>query len=99
MMNYEFQMTNSRSSFTVRACLRRWFLLFLCGGLLLPGALCSAKSAEDQALSSALVLFNDHQYNLAETSLGNFLGSYTNSAHRAYATLYLARARLEQSNY
>jgi tetratricopeptide (TPR) repeat protein len=79
--------------------LRHWPRLLLCGGLLLPGALRAAKSAEDKALSSARALFDDHQYNLAETYLGDFLAAYTNSPHRPYAILYLARSRLEQSNY
>ncbi|MGP8199439.1 MAG: tetratricopeptide repeat protein [Limisphaerales bacterium] len=92
-------MKNSRSSFAVRAVLRRWCLLFLCGGLLLPGALHATKSAEDKALSTARALFDDHQYILAETSLANFVAAYTNSPHRPYAILYLARSRLEQSNY
>jgi TolA-binding protein len=92
-------MRNCRGNFPLRALLRRWPLLFLCGGLLLPGALRAAKSAEDKALSSARALFDDHQYNLAETSLGNFLAAYTNSPHRPYAILFLARSRLEQSNY
>jgi tetratricopeptide (TPR) repeat protein len=92
-------MRNCRSNFSLRAWSRHWPLLFLCGGLLLPGALRAAKSAEDKALSSARALFDDHQYNLAETCLANFLAAYTNSPHRPYAVLYLARSRLEQSNY
>ena len=99
MTNYDVQMRNCRINFPLRAVLRRWPLLFLCGGLLLPGTLRAAKSAEDKALSSARALFDDHQYNLAETNLGNFLAVYTNSPHRPYAILYLARSRLEQSNY
>jgi TolA-binding protein len=74
-------------------------LLILCGGLFLPGALRAAQSAEDKALSSARALFDDHQYNLAETNFASFLAAYTNSTHRPYAILYLARSRLEQSNY
>lgn len=92
-------MRNNRSSFPVRARLRRWCLLFLCCGLLLPGALHAAKSAEDKALSTARALFDDHQYTLAESSLASFVAAYTNSPHRPYAILYLARSRLEQSNY
>src|SRR5271156_5081014 len=98
MTNYEVQMRNCRSNIPHRAWLRHWPLLLLCGGLLLPGTLRAAKSAEDKALSSARALFDDHQYNLAEASLGNFLAAYTNSPHRFYAILYLARSRLEQSN-
>jgi TolA-binding protein len=92
-------MRNSRSHFPLRALWRRWPLLFLCGGLLLPGTLRAAKSAEDKALAAARALFDDHQYNLAETKLNNFLAAYTNSPHLPYAILYLARSRLEQSNY
>ena len=44
-------------------------------------------------------MFDDHQYNLAETNFANFLAAYTNSPHVPYAILYLARSRLEQSNY
>jgi len=93
------EMRNIRGNFSLRALLRQWLLVFLCGGVLLPGTLRAAKSAEDKALSSARALFDDHQYNLAETTLGNFLAAYTNSPHRPYAILYLARSRLEQSNY
>jgi tetratricopeptide (TPR) repeat protein len=93
------EMRNCRSHFSPGALLRRWPLLLLCAGLLLPGALRAAKSAEDKALSSARALFDDHQYNLAETNLVNFLAAYTNSPRRPYAILCLARSRLEQSNY
>jgi tetratricopeptide (TPR) repeat protein len=93
-------MRNIRSNFPARALLRPWLLLFLGAGLLLlPGTLRAAQSAEDKAFSSAREEFDDHQYNLAETSLSHFLTVYTNSAYRAYAILYLARSRLEQSNY
>jgi TolA-binding protein len=80
---------------------RRWLFLILCGGILLtPGLMRAAgKSAEEQDMTRAVVLFKEHQYSLAETNFGNFLTTYTNSTHRADATLYLARARLEQSNY
>jgi len=95
-------MKNNGSNFPVRAWLRCWLLLFLCGGLLLPDTLRAGKStaaAEDKALSVARSLFNDHQYNLAETNLVNFLATYTNSIHNNSAILYLARSRFEQSNY
>ncbi|MGD0812171.1 MAG: tetratricopeptide repeat protein [Verrucomicrobiota bacterium] len=92
-------MKNSHASFSVRAVLRRWCLLFFCGGLLLPGALHATKSAEDKALSTARALFDDRQYNLAETNLASFVATYTNSTHRPYAILYLARSQMEQSNY
>ena len=87
------------SRFWRRAWWPRAPLLFLCGCLALPGALPAAKSAEDKALASARALFDDHQYNLAETNLANFLAASTNSPHRPYAVLYLARSRLEQSNF
>ena len=57
-----------------------------------------ASAAETNALESALKLFTDRYYPLAETNFSNFLATYTNSAHRAYAILYLARSQLEQSN-
>jgi TolA-binding protein len=53
---------------------------------------------ETNALQSANKLFTDMQYPMAETNFSNFLATYTNSAHRAYAILYLARSQLEQSN-
>jgi hypothetical protein len=58
-----------------------------------------AKSLEDQAFDYALRLFQDFHYPQAETNFGDFLAKYTNSTHRADAILYLARARLEQSNF
>jgi TolA-binding protein len=57
-----------------------------------------ASAAETNALNSALKLFTDGQYPFAETNFSNFLATYTNSTHRAYAVLYLARSQLEQSN-
>jgi TolA-binding protein len=53
---------------------------------------------ETNAFYSASKLFTDGQYSLAETNFSKFLETYTNSTHRAYAVLYLARSRLEQSN-
>jgi TolA-binding protein len=93
-----FQMRNERNGFLRPTALAQWPLLFLCAGLLLPGILHAAKSDEDKAFSSARALFDDHQYNLAETYFSNYLAAPTNS-YRPYAILYLARARLEQSNY
>jgi tetratricopeptide (TPR) repeat protein len=58
-----------------------------------------AATPEDQSFSSAWKLFEDGQFNLAETNFNNFLSSFTNSGHQADAILYLARSRLEQSNY
>ena len=57
-----------------------------------------ASPAETNALQSAFKLFQDGQYPLAETNFSNFLATFTNSTHRAYAILYLARSQLEQSN-
>lgn len=63
------------------------------------GASGAEGSAEEtNALQSAYKLFADMQYPLAENSFSNFLAAFTNSTHRSYATLYLARAQLEQSN-
>jgi tetratricopeptide (TPR) repeat protein len=92
-------MRRNWSNFQVRSLLRPWLLLFLCGGLLAPGALRAAKPAEDKAFSAAREEFKDHQYNQVETNLTHFLAVYTNSTYRPYATLYLARSLLEQSNY
>jgi len=66
------------------------FLTVICG---------VAASPEDQSFSSAGKLFEDGLFNLAETNFSNFLGTFTNSPHRADAVLFLARSRLEQSNY
>ena len=57
------------------------------------------KSQEDIAFQNAFDRFQDLHYPLAETYFSDFLTKYTNSPHRADAILYLARARLEQSNY
>jgi tetratricopeptide (TPR) repeat protein len=57
-----------------------------------------ASAAETNALASALKLFTDGYYPMAESSFSNFLATYTNTAHRAYAVLFLARSQLEQSN-
>ena len=63
------------------------------------GATGSEGSAEEtNALQSAYRLFADMQYPLAETNFSNFLATFTNSTHRAYAILFLARSQLEQSN-
>jgi tetratricopeptide (TPR) repeat protein len=97
MTHLKIQTRNDRGSFPARTSLGRWLLLFFCVGLLLPGTVRAGKSAEEKALSSARSLFDDHQYNLAETNFVNYLAAYTN--HYAYAVLYLARSRFEQSNY
>jgi tetratricopeptide (TPR) repeat protein len=73
--------------------------LLLLGGLLWPGVVRASKADEDKALSTARALFDDHQYKLAQASLTNFLSAYTNSSHAPFATLYLARSMIEQSNY
>jgi TolA-binding protein len=53
---------------------------------------------ETNAFNSAYNLFTDGQYALAENNFSNFLATFTNSIHRADASLYLARSELEQSN-
>jgi tetratricopeptide (TPR) repeat protein len=77
---------------------------FLLGALLccagFPGQSArGAPPADEAAFRAAFNLFQDFQYPLAETNFSNFLAVFTNSTHRADAILYLARARLEQSNY
>jgi TolA-binding protein len=68
------------------------------GGLQARGA--PAMTAEEtNAFSMAFNLFSAHQYSFAENNFSNFLAQFTNSTHHAEAILYLARARLEQSNY
>ena len=54
---------------------------------------------ELQDFRFAIKLFQDLHYPLAETNFSAFLVKYTNSPHAADAILYLARARLEQSNF
>jgi tetratricopeptide (TPR) repeat protein len=54
---------------------------------------------ETNAFTAAFNLFDDGHYSFAESNFNNFLNQFTNSSHRADAILYLARARLEQSNY
>jgi tetratricopeptide (TPR) repeat protein len=71
-------------------------LLLLCACFALSAR---AESDEDLAFRSAFNLFHDGQYSLAETNFTAFLSTFTNSSHRADAVLYLARSRLEQSNY
>ena len=72
--------------------------VLLWGGPQVQGA--PEMSAEEtNAFTSAFNLFDARQYSFAENSFSNFLAQFTNSAHRADAVLYLARARLEQSNY
>jgi TolA-binding protein len=74
--------------------------ILVCGGGFGPSALgAPALSPEEEAFQSAFNLFHDLHFPLAESSFGDFLAKYTNSTHRADAVLYVARARLEQSNY
>jgi TolA-binding protein len=75
-------------------------VMLVCGeGFGALGAAPPATSPEDQAFGYALKFFQDSQYSLAETNFNDFLAKYTNSAHRADAILFVARALLEQSNY
>jgi TolA-binding protein/predicted negative regulator of RcsB-dependent stress response len=55
--------------------------------------------AELQAYDYGLRLFNGSHFPQAEASFGDFLARYTNSVHRPDAILYMARARLGQSNF
>jgi TolA-binding protein len=76
--------------------------ILVCGGRLgssALGALPPENAPEEEAFRYAFNLFHDFLYPLAESSFGDFLAKYPNSAHRADAILYLARARLEQSNF
>jgi len=94
-MNYEpWKMTIWKSRLISCA-----FLLCCLGGLLRPQESRAARSAEEQAFSSARALFDDHQYVLAETNFSAFLAAYNSSPNANYAVLYLARSRLEQSNW
>jgi TolA-binding protein len=63
------------------------------------GAPAPANAPELAAYDYALKLFYGFHYREAEVSFSDFVGWYTNSIHRPEAILYLARARLEQSNY
>ncbi len=54
---------------------------------------------ETNVFSAAARLFETHIFNLAESSFGNFVATYTNSPLRPQAILFEARARYFQSNY
>ncbi len=75
--------------------------IIVCGGGLGAPARGStpANGPEEQAFRVAFNEFQDFHYPLAETQFDDFLARYTNSIHRADAILFLARARLEQSNF
>jgi TolA-binding protein len=75
--------------------------LILCvGGFGLPALGAPPDEAEElQQLQYAKRCFLQLSYPQAEASLSDFLAKYTNSPHRAEAILYLARTRLEQSNF
>jgi len=76
--------------------------LVVCGQWFAPpasGAPPPADSEEDQRFRYAFNLFDGKHSQQAETNFSDFLAQFTNSPHRAEAILYLARARLEQSNY
>jgi len=57
------------------------------------------EAQELQDLQFAKRLFLQLSYPQAESSLNDFLAKYTNSPRRAEAILYLARTRLDQSNF
>jgi TolA-binding protein len=76
--------------------------MVVCGGGFgwsASGAPPPQSSPEIEAYDYAKRLFDGYAYPQAEVSFSDFLGWYTNSIHRPDAILYLARARLEQSNY
>ncbi len=76
--------------------------MVVCGGGLGRSALGAPppdNAPEIAAFAYAQRLFEGSAYPQAEVSFSDFLGWYTNSIHRPDAILYLARARLEQSNY
>jgi TolA-binding protein len=66
---------------------------------LFPGQSARGTSAETAAFDTASKLFADGQYSVAESKFGNFVAVFTNSTRWPDAVLFLARARLEQSNY
>jgi TolA-binding protein len=66
--------------------------------LLAPAALRGA-GLEETDYGRATNEFADGQFLLAEAAFSNFVVTYTNSALRANAVLYLARSRIELSNY
>jgi len=70
------------------------------GGGGLPALGAPPEDAQElQDFRFATKLFQDSHYSLAETNFSEFLARHTNSPHLADAILYLARARLEQSNF
>jgi TolA-binding protein len=85
-----------------RRILRSWVvaIILMAGWAVLPASAADApqKPADEKALDAAFEMFKDGQYALAETNFSNFLTTYTNSTHRAYAILYLAISRLDQTN-
>jgi TolA-binding protein len=85
-----------------RRILRSWVvaIILMAGWAVLPvsAADLPQKLADEKALDTAFEMFKDGQYALAETNFSNFLTTYTNSTHRAYAILYLAISRLDQTN-
>jgi len=75
--------------------------MLVCGGGFGASALGAPpeNAPDDVAFRSCFKLFQDSLYPEAESSFDEFLTRFTTSTHRADAVLFLARARLEQSNY
>jgi len=68
--------------------------------LLAPAPLRGAGlEVEDRDYGLGTNEFADGQYQLAEDTFSNFVATYANSTLRADAILYLARSRIELSNY
>jgi len=86
---FEIQMKNNGSNFQSRLVTVLASAVFM-RRLLLPDTLRAGKStaaARTRLFPSPLAVY-DHQYNLAETNLVNFLATYTNSIHNNSAILY-----------
>jgi len=59
----------------------------------------AASRAEDRDYARATNTFADRLWGPAEQKFGDFITTHTNSTRRPDAVLYMARARIEQSNY
>jgi TolA-binding protein len=64
-----------------------------------PASLRGASQTEESEYRLGTNMFNDRQWHSAESKLSAFVATYTNSTHRADAILYVARSRIEQSNF
>src|ERR1017187_7888966 len=79
------------------AFFRRWFLICLL--LVLGGGQLFAASREERAYAAAVAAFNGKFYDLAASSLTQFLQSYRKSTNAPMAVLLLAQAEFHLGRY